>query len=64
MVEEKSKGIGFKTKVIFAILARVLIILAGTGINYYLKYFKPNVTGNKDYLYIPPGFEFMVVYSI
>lgn len=64
MVEEKSKGIGFKTKVIFAILALVLIILAGTGINYYLKYFKPNVTGNKDYLYIPTGSDFKDVYSI
>lgn len=64
MVEEKSKGIGFKTKVILAILALVLIILAGTGINYYLKYFKPNVTGNKDYLYIPTGSDFKDVYSI
>ena len=45
-------------------LALVIVVLAGTGINYYLKYFKPNVTGNKDYLFIPTGSDFKDVYSI
>ena len=63
MVAEKSKKISFKAKIFFAMLALVLIVLAGTGINYYLKYFKPNVTGNKDYLYIPTGSDFKDVYS-
>ena len=39
MVAEKSKKISFKAKIFFAMLALVLIVLAGTGINYYLKYF-------------------------
>ena len=64
MVAEKSKKISFKAKVFFAMLALVIVVLAGTGINYYLKYFKPNVTGNKDYLFIPTGSDFKDVYSI
>jgi len=64
MIAEKSKKISFKAKVIFAMLALVLVVLAGTGINYYLKYFQPNVTGNKDYLFIPTGSDFKDVYSI
>lgn len=64
MVAEKSKKISFKAKIFFSMLALVVIVLAGTGINYYLKYFKPNVTGNKDYLFIPTGSDFKDVYSI
>ncbi len=64
MVAEKSKKMSFKAKIFFAMLALIVIILAGTGINYYLKYFKPNVTGNKDFLFIPTGSDFKDVYSI
>jgi UPF0755 protein len=64
MKTEKSKGISFKAKIFFATLALLFMVIAGTGINYYLKYFKPNVTGNQDYLYIPTGSDFKDVFSI
>lgn len=64
MVANKSNKISFKAKIFLAILALVIIVVAGTGINYYLKYFKPNVTGNTEYLYIPTGSDFKDVYSI
>jgi len=64
MVVKKLKNISFKAKVFFALLGLIVVILVGTGINYYLKYFKPNVTGNKDYLFIPTGSDFKDVYSI
>ncbi len=64
MMAQKSKSISFKAKVLYALVALIIIVLAGTGVNYYLKYFKPNVTGNKDYLYIPTGSDFQDVYSI
>jgi UPF0755 protein len=41
-----------------------LVLIAATGINYYLKYFKPNVTDNQEYLYIPTGSNFKDVFSI
>ncbi len=64
MNTEKSKGISFKAKILFATLALVVIFSAGTGINYYLKFFKPNVTANQDFLYIPTGSDFKDVFSI
>lgn len=64
MVAKKSNNISLKAKIFLAMLALVIIVVAGTGINYYLKYFKPNVTGNTEYLYIPTGSDFKDVYSI
>jgi len=64
MNTEKSKGISFKAKILFATLALIVIFSARTGINYYLKFFKPNVTANQDFLYIPTGSDFKDVYSI
>jgi UPF0755 protein len=64
MKAEKPKGLSFNAKIFFATLALLFIVIAGTGINYYLKYFRPNVTGNQDYLYIPTGSDFKDVFSI
>jgi len=64
MNAEKSKGISFKAKILFATLALLFIVIAGTGINYYLKFFKPNVSANQDFLYILTGSDFKDVYSI
>jgi len=41
----------------------VIILLALTGFNYYLKYFSPNVTGKQEYLYIHTGAKFNDVYK-
>lgn len=63
MVTKKSNKLSFKAKVFIALGVFLLIILAGTTFNYYLKYFGPNVTGNEDYLYIHTGSDFEDVYS-
>ncbi|MFA6947060.1 MAG: endolytic transglycosylase MltG [Pedobacter sp.] len=63
MVAKKSNKLSFKAKVFFAMLALLILILAGSGLNYYLKYFKPNVTANQYYLFIPTCSEFKDVYS-
>ncbi len=41
----------------------LIIALAFTGLNYYLKYFSPNVTGSQEYLYIRTGAGFNDVYK-
>jgi UPF0755 protein len=42
----------------------ILIIALGfTGLNYYLKYFGPNVTGKQEYLYIHTGANFNDVFK-
>jgi len=58
MTIEPKKGLskGLKIGVVLAIV--FFIILAFTGVNYYLKYFGPNVTDNEKYLYIPTGSNF------
>ncbi len=61
---EKSKGSSFKLKVFLATLSLLLVFIATTGINYYLKYFKPNVTNKQEFLYIPTGSDFKDVFSI
>ena len=61
---EKSKSLSFKLKVFLATLSLLLVLIAATGINYYLKYFKPNVTDNQEFLYIPTGSDFKDVFSI
>jgi UPF0755 protein len=61
---EKSKSLSFNLKLFLATLSLLLVLIAATGINYYLKYFKPNVTDNQEYLYIPTGSNFKDVFSI
>ena len=61
MVTKKSK-LYFKSKVFIALTAFLIIILAGTAFNYYIKYFGPNVTGNQEYLYVHTGSNFGDVY--
>jgi len=48
------------------VLAMVIILVIGlglTGVNYYLRYFGPNVTGAREYLYIHTGATFSDVYD-
>ena len=63
MATKKSNRLSFKVKILIAMGIFLIIILAGTGINYYLKYFTKNVTGTKDYLYIKTGSDFEDVYT-
>ncbi len=63
MATKKSNRLSFKVKLLIALGIFLIIILAGTGINYYLKYFTKNVTGTKDYLYIKTGSDFEDVYT-
>lgn len=53
----------FKSKIFIALGIVIVIMLAGTGFSYYLKYFGPNVTDNSDYLYIRTGSTFDDVYK-
>lgn len=53
----------FKTKLALALGAILIVILGGTALNFYLKYFKPNVTGQQKYLYIKTGSDFNDVYA-
>lgn len=63
MATKKSNKLSFKAKLVIALGIFFIIILAGTGINYYLKYFIPNISGTKDYLYIRTGSDFEDVYT-
>jgi UPF0755 protein len=59
---DKNGGSTFK-KFIIALTVIILIALAATGIFYYLRYFGPNVNGNREYLYIHTGSKFEAVYD-
>jgi UPF0755 protein len=50
-------------KFIVAMVIIVIIALAFTGFNYYMKYFSPNVTDAQEYLYIRTGSGFNDVYK-
>lgn len=63
MSSKTSNKINFKTKLLLSFAALILLILAVTGINFYLKYFVSNVTGTKAYLYVKTGSEFDDVYN-
>lgn len=58
MTQKKSKKLSFGAKIGIAFAAFILLILAVTGFNYYLKFFGANVTGKEDYLYIRTGSSF------
>lgn len=62
MANTKNK-LSFRAKIFIALGIFLIIILAGTAFNYYLKYFGPNVTGNTEYLYIYTGSGFDDVYQ-
>lgn len=47
-----------KPKYLFALGILILLLLAITFFNYYMKYYGPNVTDNQDYLYIKTGSGF------
>jgi UPF0755 protein len=60
----KKKASGSTLKKFIVVMVIILIIALGfTGLNYYLKYFGPNVTGNKEYLYIRTGATFNDVFD-
>ena len=63
MVTKQTNKFSFKAKIFIALAAILIIILAGTAFNYYIKYFGPNVTGNQEYLYIQTGSDFEDVYN-
>lgn len=60
--EKKPSGGTFK-KFIIALVAIVILSLAGTGVFYYLRYFGANVSDKEQYLYIRTGSEFNDVYK-
>jgi len=60
--KKASSGSTFK-KFIVAMVIILIVSLAFTGLNYYLKYFSANVTGKQEYLYIHTGAGFNEVYK-
>jgi UPF0755 protein len=56
------QGSTFK-KFIVAMVIIFIIALGFTGLNYYLKYFGPNVTDKQEYLYIHTGANFNDVFK-
>jgi UPF0755 protein len=62
MTTKKASGSTFK-KFIVVMVIILIIALGFTGLNYYLKYFGPNVTGKQEYLYIHTGANFNDVFK-
>jgi UPF0755 protein len=60
--KKASSGGTFKKFIIILVLI-LIVSLALTGYNYYLKYFGPNVTDKQEYLYIHTGAGFNDVYK-
>ncbi|MDN5289325.1 MAG: aminodeoxychorismate lyase [Mucilaginibacter sp.] len=52
MTEQKAPSKGILKKFIIALVLVIIVLLGFTGVNYYLKYFGPNVTAKQEYLYI------------
>ncbi len=63
MTKKKASSGGTLRKFIVAMVIILIIALGFTGLNYYLKYFSPNVTDKKEYLYIHTGATFNDVYQ-
>jgi len=60
--KKTSSGHTFRKFVVVMVI--ILIIAVGfTGLNYYLKYYTPNVTDKQEYLYIHTGADFNAVYK-
>jgi UPF0755 protein len=63
MTTKNTSSGGMLKKFIITLVILVVVGLGGTLLFYYLRYFGPNVTGNKDYLYIHTGENFDSVYK-
>ncbi|ASU33968.1 endolytic transglycosylase MltG [Mucilaginibacter xinganensis] len=63
MTTAKASSGGTLRKFIIAMVIIFIIAIGFTGLNYYLKYFSPNVTDNQEYLYIHTGSGFKDVYK-
>lgn len=63
MTTTKASPGGTSRKFILAMVIILVIALAFTALNYYLKYFSANVTDKKEYLYIHTGATFNDVYD-
>ena len=63
MAIKKTSPAGTVKKTIIILALILLVTLAITGVNYYWKFFRPNVTGNVEYLYIRTGSGFRDVYE-
>ena len=63
MTEKKASSGGTFRKFMIALAIVAVILLAVTGVNYYFKYFGPNVTDKQEYLYIHTGAKFEDVYK-
>jgi UPF0755 protein len=63
MAEQQNTSGGKTRKFVIALVGIIILALIITGINYYLRYWGPNVTGNQEYLYIHTGDTFEDVYQ-
>jgi len=63
MAKTKARSSSTTKKFIIALVLIVVIALACTCVFYYLRFFGPNVTSNKDYLYIHTGATYADVYK-
>jgi UPF0755 protein len=63
MSKKKASSGGTFKKFIIILVLILIVSLAITGVNYYLKYFGPNVTDKQEYLYIHTGANFNDVYK-
>ncbi|MDP9078499.1 MAG: endolytic transglycosylase MltG [Bacteroidota bacterium] len=63
MTAKKTSSGGTSRKFIVVMVIILLVAVGFTGLNYYLKYFSPNVTDNQEYLYIKTGSKFTDVYK-
>ncbi len=61
MTNEKSAKPAKKRLLLVAIL--ILVVIAGIGGYYYIRYFRPNVTGKHEYLYIHTNATYTDVYK-
>ena len=55
MTEQKAPSKGMLKKFIIALVLVIIVLLGFTAVNYYFKYFGPNVTDKQEYLYIHTG---------
>ncbi|HEY2582638.1 MAG TPA: endolytic transglycosylase MltG [Mucilaginibacter sp.] len=63
MPKKKTSSGGTLKKFIIVLVIILIVSLGITGVNYYLKYFGPNVTDKQEYLYIHTGAGFNDVYK-
>ena len=63
MTKKKPSSGGTSRKFIVAMVVILVIAIGFTGLNYYLKYFIPNVTDKQEYLYIHTNATFNDVYK-